>query len=478
MRRAAATAGMVLLWAVGAVAAYQPIWRIQHYELEYEILPGAHIYRGQATLSVENVSDRDQTTLPLALYRLQDVEGVEDAAGQPCPFVAEVVKAPDRLGFQAVQITVKLPNPVAPGKTLRLRVRHSGPMLGYQELMRYTKDGIGEDFSLLRQDVLAYPQLGPVTDRDLSGNILAQIAAGWTFHLAVTVPKPLVVAASGRQVKRTDVDANRWRYEFESVLPTWRIDIAVADYQTVEQPDRGLKVYVFPADFATANQAMELMAKAIQSFTEWFGPVEGAGYTLIEIPEGYGSQAGTRYFLQTADALKNREALPILAHEISHTWNAPSREEYNSRFLDEAFATYFQALADEVLAGPGAKQRRLEEYRALFARRLEEHPEWGKVAIRDYGREDLGELSYLKGPWSLAVLDELVGHDPFKKTVRTFLARYRASGATPAEFRAVAEEVSGRKLDSFWSEWFEQGEVSTSLMQQQLSAAEIAARYR
>ena len=78
----------------------------------------------------------------------------------------------------------------------------------------------------------------------------------------------------------------------------------------------------------------------------------------------------------------------------------------------------------------------------------------------------------------LAVLDELVGHEAFNKTVRTFLARYRQLGATPAEFKGVAEEISGRKLDRFWSEWFEQGEISTSLLRQQLSAAEIASRYR
>jgi len=102
MRRTAVVAGMILLCVGAAAAQYQPTWRIQHYELEYEILPSDHIYRGTATLSLENISDRGQTTLPLGLYRLQDVEGVEDTLGRPLEFVADVVKAPDWPGFQAV----------------------------------------------------------------------------------------------------------------------------------------------------------------------------------------------------------------------------------------------------------------------------------------------------------------------------------------------------------------------------------------
>jgi len=478
MRRAAVIAGMILVYTATAGAQYQPTWRIQHYELEYEILPSDHIYRGAATLSLENISGRKQTTLPLALYRLQDVEGVEDVPGRPLQFAADVVKAPDWLGFQAVTIKVELPAPMGPGETLRLRVRHAGPMLGYQELMRYTKDSIGEDFSLLREDALAYPVLGPVTERDIWGNIGAQIADGWTFRLGVTVPKPLVVAASGRQLGRTEVDADHWRYEFASILPTWRVDIAVADYKVVEQPERGLKVYVFPADLGVAEAAIEVMARAIKAFTRWFGPVPDAGYTLIEIPEGYGSQASTLYFLQTADSLKDKNELRMLAHEIAHAWNVPSREERVSRFLDEAFATYFQALVDDVLEAPGAKQRTLGEYRQRYLQQLEKHPEWGTVAIADYGRRDLADLSYVKGPWGLAVLDAIVGHEAFKTIVRTFLVRYRKSGATLAEFRAVAEEVSGRKLDKFWAEWIEQGEVSTALLRKHSHASEIAVRYR
>jgi hypothetical protein len=478
MRETLLTMAVALLCSSVSSAQYSPTWRLRHYDLDYEILPGERVYRGAATLTLENVSGRTQKSVPLALYRLQDAEAVEDGDGSPLRFTAAVVKAPDWLGFQALSIDVELRRPAEPGEVTRLRVRHGGPMLGYEEVKRYTKDRIAGDLSVLRQDTLAYPQLGPVTDRDLSGNLQAQIAQGWSFRVAVTVPKPLVVAASGRRTGCADVDAKRWRYEFESSLLTWRIDVAAADYRVVERTDRGLTAYVFPADVGAAEAALSVMAKSIDAFTRWFGPVPGAGYTLIEVPEGYGSQAATGYFVQTADALKKPDELRDLAHEISHAWNAPSREENVSRFLDEAFATYFQALVDDVLVAPGAKASRLETYRRRYLRQVDAHPQWGTVPIADYGRADLTDLSYMKGPWVLAVLDETIGHDSFLKAVRTFLGRYRDSGAKLPDFKAVAEEVSGRRLDTLWSEWIEQGEPSTTLLRQNSEPARIADRYR
>jgi len=478
MKETALIVGLTLLCAGVASAQYRATWRLRHCDLDYELVPSEQVYRGAATLVLENVSGRGQRSVPLALYRLQDVDGVEDARGSAVRFEAAVVKAPDWLGFQALSVEVELGRPVEPGETVSVRVRHRGPMLGYQELKRYTKDAIGEDFSLLRQDTLAYPQLGPVTDQDLSGNLQAQITAGWTFRLAVTVPRPLVVAASGRLARRTEVDAKRWRYEFESTLPTWRIDAAAADYRVVERPERDLRVFVFPQDLGAANAALDVMARSIEALTRWFGPAPGAGYTLIEVPEGYGSQAGAGYFVQTADALRSQEQMRDVAHEIAHSWNVPSREGSVSRFLDEAFATYFQALVDDVLIGPGARQRRLEQYRQRYLRQIDAHPQWGTVAIADYGRNDLTDLSYTKGPWVLAVIDEVVGHDTFLKIVRAFLDRYRDSGASLVELKAVAEATSGRRLDALWAEWIEHGEASTELLRQHPEPGGIAARYR
>ena len=67
MRRIALAAGLLLVHAAASFGQYQPSWRLRHYDLDYQILPAEHLYRGTATLRLENVSGRPQGTVPLAL---------------------------------------------------------------------------------------------------------------------------------------------------------------------------------------------------------------------------------------------------------------------------------------------------------------------------------------------------------------------------------------------------------------------------
>jgi hypothetical protein len=48
---------------------------------------------------------------------------------------------------------------------------------------------------------------------------------------------------------------------------------------------------------------------------------------VIEIPEGWGSQHGVGYILQTADAFRDSKRVGELYHEVAHNWNAKARPE-------------------------------------------------------------------------------------------------------------------------------------------------------
>jgi len=67
MRNTLLTRAVALICSSVASAPYSPTWRIRHYHLDYEILPGEGVYRGAATLSLENASTQVQRSVPLAL---------------------------------------------------------------------------------------------------------------------------------------------------------------------------------------------------------------------------------------------------------------------------------------------------------------------------------------------------------------------------------------------------------------------------
>jgi hypothetical protein len=82
MRNRASIIGVILLCADVVSAQYQATWRIRHYDLEYEILPGERVYRGTAALSLENVSGRGQRSVP---PRAESRIGIVDAEAAPTP---------------------------------------------------------------------------------------------------------------------------------------------------------------------------------------------------------------------------------------------------------------------------------------------------------------------------------------------------------------------------------------------------------
>ena len=74
--------------------------------------------------------------------------------------------------------------------------------------------------------------------------------------------------------------------------------------------------------------------------------------------------------------------------------------------------------------------------------------------MRDY-KENYETLVYGKGAEFFATLRDELGPATFDRLLRTYLERYRWRIATPAEFQALAEEVSGKDLGALFGEWVE-----------------------
>jgi aminopeptidase N len=218
--------------------------------------------------------------------------------------------------------------------------------------------------------------------------------------------------------------------------------------------------------------------RAVEVFTRLFGPApSGAGFTVIEIPEGWGSQAGDGYILQTAAAFRDPARRGELYHEIAHSWHmraAPGVQE--TRWFDEAFASYFQALAEREIEGPGAFAERMEAYRRSFLRSAERDGRSAETPIRAYGAAGLGRNSYTKGAWSLYVLHGALGEEAFRSLVRRLLHEHAQEPADFESFRRALEAEAGRPMDRFFTEWID-GAESSRLLAEGLPIGELAARY-
>jgi aminopeptidase N len=255
--------------------------------------------------------------------------------------------------------------------------------------------------------------------------------------------------------------------------------VAAAKFKVIEDESRKIRVFSLPADEGEARRIIEAAQKSFQLYAELFGELGNLpGYTIIEIPEGWGSQASDFYILLAAAAFRDKARTSELYHEIAHNWNARAKPEIQRcRYFDEAFASYFQGLAIREFEGEEAFSKFMARLRDRFLQSCEKDERNGTTPISDYWREERGENSYTKGAWSLFVLHRAIGDAAFRSLVRSLLRESEDRETDFARFQHQAEKAAGRTLDRFFKEWISTAE-STPLLRARLDVDEMAARYR
>ncbi|MEO7555203.1 MAG: M1 family aminopeptidase, partial [Acidimicrobiales bacterium] len=177
-------------------------------------------------------------------------------------------------------------------------------------------------------------------------------------------------------------------------------------------------------------------------FATVFGPYPFAIYGAL-VTNGLG---GLDFEAQTMSLFGGAVDEEIVAHELVHQWfgDSVSVRSWDAIWLAEGFATFGSWLWEEHQGGRTTAQRGRQ------ARR----PDLGP--IRDPGLDGMFDDNvYNRGALTLEALRETIGDDAFFRTLSTYAARFRGGNVTTDDFIAVAEQVSGRPLASFFASWLD-----------------------
>jgi hypothetical protein len=451
-------------------------WRPVSYELDLRIDYEKEIVSGRCRLTVRNAAAEAVSEMPLLLYRLMKVTAVRDEGGRDVKFSQSVRSFEDWEAIQANAVTLSLSQAVPPGGERVFSIDYEGLLFGYAaEGMSYVKDRIDKDFTILRQDAFAYPQIGVPSWK-------INRAAGlpeFTYVLRLTVPDSLTVANGGKLIGRTPGPGTT-TYVYESLRPSWRIDAAAANYTIIEDAARGFKVFCLPGDEAGGRTVLRSMGEATALFADWFGPAPGASsFAVIEVPAGFGSQADETVILQTRDAFTDRDKLIQLYHEISHRWGVRALDPLPSRFENEGLAMFLQFLAREKLEKrPGALAQGAESLRVRFVSQCARSERARTTAMIDFGTANLTDLSYSKGMLFFYGLYRLAGEKEFLSAVRVCLGNFRKDGATTRQFLGRLQSALNRPLDRYYQDWVFEGAASSDDLKGGRSLDEIFAKYK
>lgn len=415
---------------------------IKYYELDTKIDFIKKKLFTTSEITITNEGYKEITSIPFILYRLLKVTSIT-VDGKSIPFNQEIKSFSDFDLLQVNTVIIKLSTPILNGDSIKISMSYEGSLLGYAETgLNYVKDKIDSGFTIIRPDCLSYPVLG----KPQFSTLKLIGSQSFNYKIKVNVPDSLFVVNGGLLTNKTSIN-NHTTYTYKSLKSTYQIVTAIAKYRKLTT--HNISTFYFEKDSTNAKKVHNVLLNTFELYSKWWGKLRGKNiFSLIETPEGYGSQATENYVIQTADAFNKSNQLRQLYHEISHLWNVKSSDKYPSRW-NEGLATFIEYKTMEELE----KKNILEDEVTKLYKAIKSDEKYGNIPFVDYGKKNITDRSYKTGFLFFYLLHKIVEEERFNKIIQSFYVKYYESGATLKDFENHSMKVSRINLSKLFNDW-------------------------
>ena len=204
------------------------------------------------------------------------------------------------------------------------------------------------------------------------------------------------------------------------------------------------------------KDAADMSRTSIQEYSErWFpypypqitaveGPISGMEYPMVAME----AKSADKYDLYN-----------VVTHEIGHMW-FPMIVGSNERmhmWQDEGFNTFINTFSEaRRYPEKGDQMARAGQERDLVTQYMEHNVDEPLEINPDrINPQLLGENAYVKTSVALQQLrQEILGPAAFDDAFRTYIQRWAFKHPTPTDFFRTMEDVSGKRLDWYFREWY------------------------
>ncbi len=424
-------------------------YHVQHYDLALRFDLTHNTLNGVATLDVQATFEQlASLTLDLSVLKASAVT----LDGAAVKFTHD---------DNAQKLAITLPHPVQFGATFKLAVTYGGTMSTVDSAyLGFLPTGMTVDSKTQRAFAVDEPDTAhtwfPCNDhpRDRSS---------YTFH--ITVDNGLTAVANG-QPQGAPIDNGDGTHTFVWDMPkpmaSYLVVVAIADYTSRRLPDGPsgipLTVYAYAKDINAAASAFADTGYWMNVEIKLFGPFPYTSYGQVLVPQdAVGMEAQSMTVMPDSFASQTpAETERFITHEMSHHWFGDSvgLKNWAEIWLNEGFASYAEYLTAEARYGQQAALPILFGWEAAVTRERRT-----TAIIKPAPAETFETDSYLKGGFVLHMLRQQIGDEAFFKTLQTYSARFADRSATTDDFWAVAEEVSGQDVSTFFQQWVLGGDI-------------------
>lgn len=294
-----------------------------------------------------------------------------------------------------------------------------------------------------------------------------------TSEIMLTVPQPYFVLSNGRLLStRRDDTAGTLTYHWLQDKPhaTYLMTLVVGEFSehTVLVDHIPVQWYVPPGREADGQRAFGDTPAMLQFFTSVIGiPYPWDKYAQIAVSDFvFGGMENTSATTQTDLTLHDARAHldfssnGLVAHELAHQWfgNLLTCKHWSHAWLNEGFATYFDALFHEHHLGTEEFRYLMHQNARAYFREDAEHYRRAIVTHVYQAPIDLFDHHlYEKGALVLHMLRYVLGDALFWRAIHQYVRANQQQSVETVELERAVEAVSGRNLQAFFKQWVYQG---------------------
>jgi aminopeptidase N len=364
---------------------------------------------------------------------------------------------------EGAQLFVKLPAPVAKGKTFTTRITYHGDVS--------QADGTNpNDFAsfggfMVKQrnaeakrifTTLSWPSKArrwlPLRDHPADGAMVA---------LTATFPTSYHVISNGKKVSETpNADGTKtWTYEALTTMPTYAFHVSAYEGWQVDESSSQSGVPITTVTYANAVQYTSAvygdLTKVMDFYEASLGKYRWGTAAFIEEPIFGGGMEHATVVSMDETLFRNPEAARRTAfHELAHHWsgNLVRFRTWNDFWLSEGFTDYLTARARAHVDGPDEDRRVYREYLSsvLSADRMNPHalaPRGDEIDVLSI----FDDIPYKKGALTLRMLERIVGAEKMIPFLQGWFSRHAFAAMTSEDLRRELGEASGVDLTKFFA---------------------------
>ncbi len=298
----------------------------------------------------------------------------------------------------------------------------------------------------------------------------------FTSEMLVTVPNTWTAISNG-SLQSVDEDRRRktktFHWKQERPHPAYLITLCAGEFDEVSTTtSNGVPVQYYgqPGSSEDLKRAFGRTPEMIEYFSEKIGvPYPWAKYATVAVHDFiFGGMENTSATTMTDTLLHDQRAHPdyvenadsITAHELAHQWfgDLLTCREWSHGWLNESFATYFDALFVEHHRGWDAFRYNVLQNAQIYLQ--EDQGDYRRPMVQNVYTEPIDVFDrhlYEKGSVVLDMLRNRLGDDLWWRAINHYVTKHQEGEVLTPDLQRAIEEATGYNLDGFFQQWVWKG---------------------